>query len=236
MATRYAETLEPRRLFAVVTPTGIPGFYYVQGTDGDDTISIAINQPAGTFTLDGATYGGVQHVNVRAGLGNDSVTVSSTGVGFIAASIHGEGGNDSLTLNGNGAVFGEDGNDTISLRNSFRGEAYGGTGDDYVSVAGNTIEAQLEGNDGNDIMWALDNNYPVVLFGGNGNDRLYGSQFDDVIFDGAGSDWLFGLGGNDEFHTKDGSLDWVMGGDGTDLLFCDTLEGGINSCEVIHFG
>src|SRR3954468_10190045 len=112
MATRYAEALEPRRLFAVVTPTGIPGFYDVQGTNGDDTISIAINQPAGTFILDGATYGGVQHVNVRAGLGNDSVSVSSTGVGFIAASIHGEGGNDSLTLNGNGAVFGEDGNDT----------------------------------------------------------------------------------------------------------------------------
>src|SRR5438105_172836 len=90
-----------------------------------------------------------------------SMQYGPSGTGPIAASIHGEGGNDNLTLNGNGAVYGEDGNDTLSLRNSFRGEAYGGPGDDYVSVAGNTIEAQLEGNDGNDIMWALDNNYPV---------------------------------------------------------------------------
>src|SRR5205085_3107873 len=91
MATPYAEMLEPRRLLAVVTPGGIPGFYDVQGTDGDDTINIAIDQAAGTFTLDGMTYGGVQHVNVRAGPGNDSVTVSSSGAGPIAASIHGEG-------------------------------------------------------------------------------------------------------------------------------------------------
>jgi Ca2+-binding RTX toxin-like protein len=231
----HAESLERRRLFTAVSQ-GIPGYYDVQGTDDDDTIEIAVDQEGGTFTLDGATYGGVLHVTVKAGAGNDLVTVSSAGSGSIAAAIHGDVGNDALTLNMNGGVWGEDGNDLITLRNSFRGEAYGGAGDDYISVHGNCIENQLEGNEGNDIIWALDNNYGVVLFGGSGDDRLYGSRFDDVIFDGSGSDWIFGLAGNDEFHTNDGARDWIMGGDGIDTLWCDNVEGGINSCEVVHYG
>jgi Ca2+-binding RTX toxin-like protein len=231
----YAERLEPRRLFASVFQ-GVPGFYEVTGTPGDDTITIAVDQAQSTFTLDGVTYGGVLHVAVFAGDGNDAVTVGGTGAGSIAAAVHGGSGRDTLALNMNGAAWGDDDNDTINLRNSYRGEAYGGAGDDYISVYGECYEAQLQGDAGNDIIWALDSNYGVVLFGGAGDDRLYGSRFDDVLFDGPGSDWLFGLAGNDEFHTHDGSLDWVMGGDGYDTLWCDTIEGGISGCEVIHYG
>jgi hypothetical protein len=231
----HAQQLERRRLFADVT-MGLPGFYEVRGTPERDVIDIAIDQTAATFTLDGATYGGVLHVIVHAGDGGDVVTIGDSGSGFIAASIRGGAGMDILTLHMDGAVWGEDDNDTISLRDAFRGEAYGDAGDDHIRISGDCIDAQIEGNDGNDIIWALDNNYAVVLFGHAGNDRLYGSPFADVIFDGSGSDWLFGMGGDDEFHTRDGDMDWTMGGEGTDTLFADGAEGGIHSCENIFYG
>lgn len=232
---RYAEALESRRLFTTVVQA-LPGYYEITGTDGNDVIDISVDQANSTFTLDGATYAGVLHLWVVALAGNDSVTVGGTAGGPISAVIQGGPGQDILTLNMNGAVWGEGDHDEIKLRDSYRGEAYGGAGDDYISVYGNCIETQLEGNEGNDTIWALDNRYGVVLFGGPGNDRLYGSNFDDVIFDGAGSDWLFGLGGNDEFHARDGSPDWIMGGDGYDTLWCDTVEGGISGCENINYG
>jgi Ca2+-binding RTX toxin-like protein len=229
---RHASPLEPRRLFAAVFQ-GIPGYYEVTGTPGDDMVDIVVDQSAGTIAVNGVTYGGALHVSVDVGDGNDTVTVNSTGVGAISAAIRGGVGADHLTLNTDGAVWGDADNDVISLRNSFRGEAYGGFGDDQITLAGNCIDCQVEGNDGNDMLWALDNNYGVVLFGGAGNDRLYGSRFNDVIYDGPGSDFVFGLAGNDEFHSRDGEPDWIMGGDGSDTLFCDAREGGINSCEAV---
>ena len=230
----HAEMLEARRLLTTVVQ-GLPGYYEVTGTEGDDVIDIAVNQAANSFTLDGVTYGGALHITVRALGGNDTVSVAGPG-NFVAAAVFGGAGQDKITLNMSGGAWGEAEHDEISLRNAFRGEAYGGGGDDYISLAGDCIECQVEGNEGNDIIWALDNNYGVVLFGGAGNDRLYGSNHSDVLFDGPGSDWLFGLAGNDELHARDGGLDLVMGGDGIDTLFCDLVESGINGVENVFYG
>ena len=231
----YSEALEPRRLFHGVYQ-GFPGYYEITSTDGDDTVSISVDQANNTFTLDGVTYVGVVHIAVFAGAGNDNVTIDSVGRGTVAAAVVGGAGRDVISAGLTAAVWGDGGNDEITLRNAFRGEAYGGEGDDYITVAGDCIECQLEGELGNDIMWALDNRYAVVLRGGAGDDRLYGSPYDDIFFDGPGSDWLFGLAGNDEFHCRDGSPDWIMGGDGFDVLWCNTGEGGINGCESINYG
>ena len=232
---RHASLLESRRLFASVFQ-GIPGYYEVTGTPGDDTIVIAVDQSASTFTLDGVTYGGVLRVAVNALEGDDTVTVGSSGFGLISASVVGGPGRDDLSLNIDGAAWGDGGNDKIALRNSFRGEAYGGAGDDQISIAGACIDAQVEGGDGADTIWALDNLYGVVLFGGAGNDKLYGSRFNDAIFDGPGTDFVFGLDGDDEFDSRDGEVDWIMGGGGTDVLWCDQREGGINGVETTFFG
>ena len=229
------ESLESRRLFTSVFE-GMPGFFEVTGTPGDDSIVIAIDQAAETFTLDGVTYSGVLNIFVNADAGNDTVSVGSTGTGTVAASIRGGEGRDQLTLHTAGAVWGDGDNDTITLRNSFRGEAYGGGGDDHISLAGACIDAQVRGDDGADVIWALDNLYGVVLFGGSGNDRLYGSRFNDALFDGPGSDFVFGLEGHDEFDSRDGELDWIMGGDGSDVLWGDAREGGVNGVETIFAG
>lgn len=230
----YAERLEKRRLFATVFE-GFPGYFEVWGTTGDDVISISVDQANSTFSLDGVTYRGVLQVSVYGLDGNDNVSVGGRGIN-VSAVIWGGLGDDTLALGLDGAAWGEEGRDTITLRDSNRGEAYGGPGNDTITLRGDTIDARVNGEEDNDVLVAMDNNYGVILFGGVGDDRLYGSKFNDVMFDGPGRDFVFGLGGHDEFDSRDGEPDWVMGGDGNDILWADPAEGGIHGMEHVFYG
>jgi Ca2+-binding RTX toxin-like protein len=105
--------------------------------------------------------------------------------------VFGQGGNDTITLDeSNGALpaallFGGAGNDTIT----------GGSGND-----------QLFGQDGNDTL--LGKGGDDLLFGGNGNDTLIG---------GTGNDQMFGQAGNDRMIWNPGEgTDLMEGGDGND--------------------
>ena len=53
------ETLERRRLLSVSVVEGYPGYYEVYGDDAPNVISVAFSAADGTFTVNGATYGGV---------------------------------------------------------------------------------------------------------------------------------------------------------------------------------
>jgi len=105
--------------------------------------------------------------------------------------VFGQGGNDTITLDeANGALpaanlFGGDGNDTLT----------GGSGNDL-----------LFGQAGNDI-----------LNGRGGNDQLFGGAGNDTLTGGAGDDRMFGQAGNDRmiWNPGDGS-DLMEGGDGID--------------------
>src|SRR5258705_288427 len=125
--------------------------------------------------------------------------------------VFGQAGNDTITLNeANGALpavnlFGGDGNDTIT----------GGSGNDMLfGQAGNDI---LLGKGGNDFLFGGDGN--DTLTGGAGDDRLLGGDGNDLITGGRGNDTLLGGTGNDTFvwNPGDGS-DAVEGQDGTDTL------------------
>src|SRR5260370_819866 len=107
-------------------------------------------------------------------------------------------------------VFGQGGNDTITLDES----------------NGALPAAQLFGGNGNDTLTGGSGN--DMLFGGAGNDTLLGKGGNDLLFGGAGNDTLIGgtgddpaLGeaGNDRmvWNPGDGS-DVVEGQDGTDTL------------------
>ena len=96
------------------------------------------------------------------------------------SSIFGQAGNDTITLNeSNGAlpaaqIFGGDGNDVIT----------GGSGGDMLfGQAGNDT---LLGKGGNDL-----------LFGGDGNDTLTGGDGDDQMFGQAGNDRMIWNPGDD---------------------------------------
>src|SRR4051812_24276038 len=98
--------LESRRLFSIVVQTS-PGFYEIWGTSAADTMNVTVDQAAKTFNFNGSNYGGLLHLNILAGAGNDSVTVGQTGVGSIAVSVHGGFGQDYVRLNMDGAVWGD---------------------------------------------------------------------------------------------------------------------------------
>jgi Ca2+-binding RTX toxin-like protein len=107
-------------------------------------------------------------------------------------------------------VFGQDGNDTLSL-NEANGALpaaflFGGAGNDT-----------LTGGSGNDMLFGQTGN--DVLLGKGGNDQLFGGDGNDTLTGGDGDDQLFGEGGNDRFVWNPGDdTDLAEGGAGSDTV------------------
>jgi Ca2+-binding RTX toxin-like protein len=216
--------LECRRLMTATVNETYPGYFEVTGDESDDAIVISVDQGQQSFALDGVTYTGVSYISVFGNGGNDTIKVSAASPGAIGASIDGGGGDDDLSLDIDGGLWGGDGNDTLRLDNSFQGEVHGDAGDDRMFVGGDCFDAQLLGGDGNDLIDASANHYAVVIRGGEGDDIVYGSQYDDRIYADGGEDVLYGLGGNDTFYCRDAYSDQIFGGAGTDFAYIDTLD------------
>jgi Ca2+-binding RTX toxin-like protein len=109
-------------------------------------------------------------------------------------------------------VFGQAGNDTITVDES----------------NGAMPAAQLFGGDGNDTLTGGSGN--DLLFGQAGNDTLLGKGGNDFLFGGAGNDTLIGGAGDDQVFGEAGNDRMIWNpGDGTDLF-----EGGdgIDTAEV----
>src|SRR5713226_9981450 len=105
-------------------------------------------------------------------------------------------------------VFGNGGNDTISLDESNgalpAAQLFGGAGNDVLT--GGSGADQLFGGAGNDI-----------LEGKGGNDLLFGGDGNDTLIGGTGNDQMFGGAGNDRMIWNPGEgTDLMEGGDGID--------------------
>ena len=141
----------------------------------------------------------------------------------------GTGGGDTLAFTtdaGNGhhtAVYGFDGNDTLSGTSTANDTLSGGAGNDVITGSSSFTDAAHHyvesdyymGGDGND-----------SITGGDGNDHIYGNLFsstagaadgDDTINAGIGNDYVNGNAGNDFIHGNDGN-DRLYGGGGDDTL------------------
>src|SRR5215470_17805439 len=105
-------------------------------------------------------------------------------------------------------VFGQGGNDTITLDEANgalpAAQLFGGAGND--TLTGGSGADQLFGGAGND-----------TLLGKGGNDLLFGGAGNDTLIGGTGDDQVFGEAGNDRmiWNPGDGS-DLFEGGDGID--------------------
>jgi Ca2+-binding RTX toxin-like protein len=224
------ETLETRGMLSVSVIEGYPGFFEIHGDDSANVINVSVDMDARTFAMDGQTYANVSFISVWGYGGNDVIVVSSDApYATISAAIHGAGGDDQLSLSFDGALWGDDGNDSIYLSNAFRGEVYAGVGDDVAYLNGENIEAVVYGEGGNDVLYAANNNHGIYLYGGGGNDWLYGSAYADyldggngrdTIDGGGGDDTLVGGNGDDRFFASvpNGEI-YVIGGDGEDQLY-----------------
>jgi hypothetical protein len=121
------------------------GTLKVVGTSGDDTITIAkVTSRRAVVTLNGTelgTFGGVLRVDVRAGAGDDSVSLTN---GFARrATLIAGAGNDTLTGgNGKQLLLGGAGDDVLA----------GGAGRDVI--VGGTGQDNLLGGGGDDLLIA----------------------------------------------------------------------------------
>ncbi|MEO6437222.1 MAG: hypothetical protein ABIP55_15885 [Tepidisphaeraceae bacterium] len=218
------ESLETRRLFSVIVSEAYPGFYEVHGDNDSDDISVTVSMNEESFTLEGNTYYGVGFISIHSYGGDDTVSVISVdGAGYIAAAVSSGEGDDIVTLNFDGSIWAGSGADILYLTDSFRGQAFGESGDDRMYIVGACVDPEIIGGSGDDLIDCSQNYYGVVVRGGSGSDTIYGSAFDDLIYGEEGSDSIVGGGGNDVLYTGSGSDDQVDGGNGYDIVY---LHGG----------
>src|SRR5262245_3021683 len=123
------------------------------------------------------------------------------------------------------SVFGQVGNDTITVSRNAAGRILvndgattpvGGT-----ATVANTSLIQVFGQGGNDVITVNEVNGALPsanLFGGDGNDVLTGGSGNDLLFGQAGNDTLLGKGGFDQLFGGAGN-DTLTGGDADDQMF-----------------
>ncbi len=135
----------------VIDTTNLPDSFTIDGGEGDDTITTGnandnVNGSGGNDIIttnggDDIVYGGGGNDTLSTGSGNDTV-YGGDGDDIItdnsgSNTISGGGGNDTITLSGSGGtdlVNGDDGNDTITLSGHDDSIAYGGSGNDLITV------------------------------------------------------------------------------------------------------
>src|SRR5688572_3056305 len=215
------ELLESRTFFAVTMEETYPGFHHIYGDENANEIIVKIAPDAQSFTMNGIAGGVAYYVWIHGYGGDDNIRVSGPKGGLAGATIAAGDGNDFVSLNFDGGIWGGTGNDYIMLRDAFRGVANGEEGDDSIYVGGATVEAEIRGGDGDDWIDCSANTSSVMVFGGYGNDVLIGSRFDDLLFGEDGEDELFGLSGYDYLHNGE----YVSGGDGEDTSVGTPPEG-----------
>lgn len=207
--------------------TGLDNLY---GGAGDDYMSGGADNDK--------LYGGTGSDALDGGDGSDTLydTNNATTYGDLSAEndeMIGGLGND-LFFGGYDTMWGNDGNDTFTIKN--QGTVYGGTGNDVITVSNTdaNLGSWLEGGLGNDIINAGAGN--DTLFSGYGSDTLKGGNGDDnyvITFDdffnddgstGVGVDTIIDTGGVDTaYYIRDFSgtdadgRDDDVGADGKEL-------------------
>jgi Ca2+-binding RTX toxin-like protein len=142
---------------------------------------------------------------------DDTIKISRNAAGQIlvnGGTVPVVGGQPTVANTALMQVFGQAGNDTITLDESNgtlpAANIFGGTGNDIMT--GGSGGDQLFGQGGND-----------TLLGKGGNDFLFGGAGNDTLTGGDADDQVFGEGGNDRMIWNPGDdSDLFEGGDDTD--------------------
>lgn len=154
---------------------------------------------------------------------NNTIDVSRDAAGKLlinGGAIAIKGGTATVANTKSISIFGQNGNDTLSLNEANgalpKANLYGGAGSD--TLIGGSGRDQLFGQAGND-----------TLLGKGGNDLLFGGADNDTLTGGDADDQVFGESGNDRLVWNPGDdTDLNEGGTGTDTI---EVNGG-NGAEV----
>jgi uncharacterized delta-60 repeat protein len=170
----------------------------IAGTDGDDVISVtAVDE----FTL-------VVKINGK------QVDDPEFNGAYRQIEIHGDGGNDRITVSRGLeqlVVRGDDGNDTI-VCDSVLATVYGDAGDDRIRSAG----VLLVGGSGYDRLQA--DGSGATIMGGSGRDTLIANGSDDVLYPQSGRDIIFNQSDRPGVIFGADDLDTIFGASGPKRL------------------
>ncbi len=177
---------------------------------------------------------------VRAGKGNDIITVKK---GHINE-IHGDAGNDKITVNKtigkNNEIYGDSGKDQIIINGGTKNKYFGGSGNDIIKFAGGKSNI-IHGDAGNDsititkTVGASNKIYgdagvdTITIQGGSSNTIVGGASGDKITLSGGSKNKIYGddeklkVSAVDKFTIKGGSSNTVYGGKGKDQF---TISGG----------
>lgn len=223
----------------------------LSGGAGSDTLFGGV----GNDTLDGGTgddtlVAGVGGDLVVGGTGNDVLFDDDNGVD-LGDVFRGGAGNDTIFAGSGDVIFGDDGNDTISVINTsllsdFPMIVDGGAGIDRLLLGINSspVGARVEmthAADGSGFFRLLNSvqNWLIVTFrdveaftySGQQNSNAFGATGNDILRGGSGNDSFDGGAGRDSLFGGDGSDTLVGGGD--TLSGPDTLEGGAGNDTLV---
>lgn len=222
------------------------------GQNGNDTLFVGAEDYLWIDEADGGAGTDLQNVHVFSDMASMYAGIlapnfENAEVYNSAIEFHGNGLNNNIKVFGGYAdAYGSGGNDTITLTGTVTRHAYGEAGNDTIYgsdandfLVGGGGNDRLFGNNGNDWLWA--DTGDDSLDGGNGNDSLYGNDGKDTLVGGYGNDrldggaqvdYFYGGPGADLIYARDGSLDFLFGGDGTDKAQRDAAEQIVDSIEV----
>ena len=222
------------------TPVAYQGADYLDGGVGADTLRGYGGDDTLLGGADGDTlYGeeGNDYIDVGTGdnvaLGGDGADViiaASTAVASLNGFNRLSGGAGDDVISGEGYLWGEDGNDTLTTHGAYgqleeQSVLMGGNGNDtLISLSG---AASMYGEAGDDTLNGGDGG--SLASGGTGNDAFAGGSSSDYGWGEADDDVMSGGGGNDQFDGGVGA-DKLYGDAGDDVLFGkdgdDILAGG----------
>jgi len=120
---------------------------------------------------------------------------------------------------------------TVSLldNTASRGDAEGDVFSGFENILGSDFNDVLTGDAGANVISGWDGN--DLILGEDGDDELDGGDGDDDLRGGAGADTLVGGAGNDRLRSGEGSGDVLIGGEGDDTYYIDSL-----GAQVIEVG
>jgi Ca2+-binding RTX toxin-like protein len=149
-------------------------------TDKDGGTSAAATQPVTITTAE------LQAGNLFVGgtTGDDQISLQGVDTGAVRVVVNAQDLGAFALGSGSVTVYGQAGNDHITLLASDDGSAF-------------PYAATLLGGDGNDVLDASASAAQAVLVGGAGDDVLLGGSGRDLLLGGAGADTLHGGGGDD---------------------------------------
>jgi Ca2+-binding RTX toxin-like protein len=218
------------------------GSLTVNGTSGDDTISVGVNGGIVTATIDGVNgffnsastssidvdalagddyiLGSARKDSLIGGLGNDTLVGGAEDDTLIGADGDDrlEGGSDQDLLSG--------GNDNDTMLGGSSGDIFaGGSNTDTVDYSDSIVNLVITAQDnvandgatgeGDNVESDVEN-----VVGGGGDDVIYGNTLGNILVGGTGNDYLDGKDGNDTLNGAGGN-DTLVGSNGTDSMTGD---------------